>query len=145
MHDGATALRQSNGEAVHVSEPGVILDPAGEVVTSENPTLMNRLDAKVKEPMTLSKGTIALAVAIFVLLQVIFNYGSSFVSWARDDQTQKEQIQTIKTQGIETRADVQKMSDRLEEIQKAMQARDLKEAEKRGYELKAAEGDHGKK
>lgn len=137
--DGKAALRDVS---IHTSEPGTIFDPHGEKVEVKR-GLMARLDAKTAEDITLKKGTLALIVAGFVLLQVIFNYGGSFIGWARDDQSQKEQMTVMKSQVDEARKDMKELKDKFDEIQKSLQSQAVKDAEKRGYELGAIDGKTG--
>lgn len=129
-----------------IPRPGILFDPHGDRVTPKV-GLMARLDAKVSEDITLKKGTLALIVAGFVLLQVIFNYGGSFVGWARDDQSQKEQMITVKNQVDETRKDMKELKEQFNDIQKALQAQAIQAARGDGYKLGVTEtqADHGKK
>lgn len=124
---------------------GKIYDANGDTVHPVKHTFMARFDAKASEKVELSRGTVWLIGISLVLAGVIFSYGGSALSWAREDQATRER--TIQTQRDveEMRKDLKEMKDQFNEIQKAMQAQREQEAVKRGYELKAAEGDHGRK
>lgn len=143
----ANAFEQrTNGGVVHIKgEPEPILvDPRGAPIEPKKGGLMERVNAKGGEEVTLRKSTLWFIGVSLVLVQVAFSYGGSLLGWARDDQTQKEQINTLGAQVIETRNDVKDLKSQFTEIQKVLQAQAVKDAEKRGYELKAAEGDHSK-
>lgn len=150
----ATATAQlkeaaSNGkihDSFEPAAPGTILGTHGETLAPKK-GFMGRVDQKIGEDVTLKKGTLGLIALGFVLLQVIFNYGGSFMSWARDDQSQKEQMTNMKSQVDETRSDVKELNRKFDEIQKSLQEQALQAAKGEGYKLGVVEtqADHGKK
>lgn len=90
---------------------------------------LERKDEAMSEKVELSKGSLWLIGTLMVLAGLAFNYGGSLLGWSRDDAIYRQKLEAIT-------ADVK-------EIKEAMRKFELREAEKRGYELKAAEGDHG--
>ena len=149
----SAALRKENGHGYeHLREipkpignpEGKIVDPQGNTVSPAFPTLMARLDARTKEEITLSKGTLWLLGAAVVIVNLAFLFGGSLLGWAREDQAQKEQLSTVSAEVKQTRDDVKDLNRKFDDIQKTLQERAIQDARKQGYELKAAEGAHGK-
>lgn len=146
-----SALRKNGGfeivrdDAMPNGNPeGKIVDPQGNTLAPVHPTLMGRLDARTKEEITLSKGTLWLLGATVVIVNLAFLFGGSLLGWAREDQSQKEQLNSVQSQMTETRDDVKELNNKFDQIQKSLQEQALRDARKQGYELKAAEGAHGK-
>lgn len=154
MHDGATAkVREfevhTNGAAIHLSvdpniiEPGTILSPVGDVITTVKPTLMNRIDSKGAEKITLSKGTLWFVGVAFVLLQVVFSYGGSLLGWARDDQSQKEQIIQIKA-AMQAMVESQTRTEgKIEAFGDRLRVQEIQNGKGEGYKLGVLDGDAG--
>ena len=114
---------------------GKLYDPQGKTISPVRLPLMARIDQKASEKVELSRGTIWLIATALVLAGVIFSYGSTFVAWARDDETQK-----VKTANIERQ--VEEMRGEIKDLKKMLEDQRYQDALKRGYELKAAEGAH---
>lgn len=144
----ATQLREveiyPNGD-VHVSiEPnstqGAVLDAHGDVATVPEKGLMVRLDAKAKENITLSKGTVAAIGLIPVILMLVLNYGAAAFGWVRDDQSKTLQIQQLQN-------DVNSMKEDVKTIKETMQKQQVDDAKATGYKLGVTEtqADHGKR
>lgn len=112
---------------------------------TEAHTLMARLDQKAGERVELSRGTIWLVATLIALTAVAGTYGISLVGWVRNDESQRAKLAEMQKDVEETRNDIKDLKNQFNELQKTLQALALKDAEKRGYELKAAEGDHGRK
>lgn len=132
-----------------------ILDERGDVITPRR-GLMNKIDDKGKEAVTLSKSTLWFIGTGFILLQVIFNYGSSALSLARDDQSQKEQITSIQNNlatktktddetAKEIRAQIDKLNAKFDTLQTALNNQAVKDAEQRGFRLGATTDPQGGK
>lgn len=135
-----SALRKENGNGLEIVSPipkpnGKLLDALGNTVSPAKPTLMARIDEKATQQITLSRGTIWLVATGLVLAGVIFSYGSSFVAWSRDDEGQRVKMANIERQ-------VEELNKKFDAFNDAAITQRIKDAEKRGYELKAAEGDH---
>lgn len=90
------------------------------------------VDNKVAESITLSKGTLWLIGVGFLCIQLLFNYGGSAISWARNDQTNVEATKSLKKQveDLDKKVD-DKYSDMHSDI-KEIQS-DMKEMN-RGYQ-----------
>ena len=97
---------------------------------------LERKDEAMSEKVTLTKGTLWLVATVLVLAGLAFNYGGSLLGWSREDAQQREKLQQITNDVQAIKQDVKALSD-------ALRAFEIREATKRGYELKAAEGDHG--
>lgn len=157
MSDGQAAARvqlrevATNGAIaadIHITAepqtaPGTLLDATGAEITARKPGLMARVDEKGAETVTLRRSTIWFVATGLVLLQVIFNYGGSFIGWARDDQSQKEQMTTMKGQVDETRNDMRDLKSQFTALQKVLQDQAIATAKKEGYELGAVDGKTG--
>lgn len=109
----------------------------------ETHSLMVKIDEKAKERIELSRGTVWLLATVLVLAGVIFSYGSSMLGWVRDDQSHRTQLNELQKDVNEMRQDMTEIKRQFDDLQKTLQTLAIKDAEKRGYELKAAEGDHG--
>lgn len=107
-------------------------------------TFMSRIEGKGSEDVTLKKSTIWLMGAAVIILQLMFNYGGSMLAWARDDESQKGQINKIQSDIQQMEKNMTEMRTDFKDIRKNMDTQAIKDAEKRGYELKAAEGAHEK-
>lgn len=132
------AVRDNGGLEVHDAIPmpnGKLFDAQGQTVRPAAPTLMARLDVKAAEKVELSRGTLWLMGTALILAGVVFSYGSSIIGWARDDESQRVKMATIERT-------VEEMRGELRELKQLLQDQRVKDAEKRGYELKAAEGAH---
>ena len=151
--------RYMNGQAMenggHVEVLGIpkpplpfeprILDARGDTVKPVYPTLMARLDAKTTEQVTLSKGTLWLLGAAVVIVNLSFLFGGTLLGWARDDQSQKEQLNKVQSQMTETRDDVKALNAKFDDIQKTLNQQAIKDAEARGKELGYSVGRADKK
>lgn len=98
-------------------------------------SLMARLDEKGQKEITLRQSTLWFVGAVLVLAGVVFSYGTSAIGWIRDDETQRVKMANVERQVEEMRGEIKALTNMLLEQR-------VKDAEKRGYELKAAEGDH---
>jgi hypothetical protein len=136
-HGAATKLREVVDEIQKPDEPlpGKLFDPSGHTVHPVKRGLMARIDEKGSESVTLRKSTLWFIGTALVLFQVLFNYGGSIIGWARDDQSQKEQMTTMKNQVDETRNDVKELKTQFTELGKILQSQAVKDAEARGYKL----------
>lgn len=113
-------------------------------VPKKEPTLMARIDAKVKEPITLSKGTLALFAAGMVLLQVIFNYGGSFVGWAREDQSQREKMTQIQSQMDAQKDAMDRLNSKIDNLQATITKAAIDDAKATGYKLGVTDAHNSK-
>lgn len=149
----SAAVRKENGHGWEIVPPipkpeenleGKLYDPQGNTVSPAASTFMGRLDARTKEEITLSKGTLWLLGAAVVIVNLAFLFGGSLLGWAREDQSQKEQLNSVQSQMAETRDDVKSLNEKFDKIEEKLNDQALRDARKQGYELKAAEGAHGK-
>lgn len=142
----------SNVAAIRQPDPHTtdgILDAHGDAVQVQK-GLMVKIDAKASERIEVSKGTMAafstVPALVVAILMLIFNYGTGLLGFARDDQAQKEQINTLNTnfekfvgayqeEQRDRRNEMKDMKDKWDEFMKAQHARDLKEAELRGVRI----------
>lgn len=133
-----SALPQNGGFEIIQPVPkldGKIFDARGDTVRPATHTIMARLDAKTTEQVTLSKGTLWLLGAGVVILNLVLSYGGSMVGWVRDDQNQRTQLNSVQDQMKETRDDVKELTNKFDDIQKALNAQAIKDAENKGKEL----------
>ena len=138
--DGQAMENGGNVEVIGIPKPPIpfeprILDARGDTVRPAHPTYMARLDARAKEEITLSKGTLWLLGAFVVIVNLAFLFGGSLLGWAREDQSQREQLNSVQSQMIETRNDVKSLNDKFDKIQEGLQAQALKDAEEKGKEF----------
>ncbi len=157
MHQ-ATAPRlydvPTNGN-IHISvepnapeSPGHILDKHGDEFVPPQPGLMVRLDKAGSERVEVSKLTMWAIGVVPVVLVMVFQYGAAALGWARDDQTQKVQLQQMQNDQKETRDDIKALKAQFDDIQKTLQLQAIADAKKAGYELGAVDngvGHAGKK
>lgn len=112
-------------------------NPAGITAEPERPKAwIERKDEAMSEKVELSKGSLWLIGTLMVLAGLAFNYGGSVLGWSRDDAMHREKLQQINS-------DVQTIKQDMKNLNEAIRDMQIREATKRGYELKAAEGDHG--
>lgn len=147
MNSGAAATQLREVQVytpdLHVSiepngpEPqGTLLDSHGDAMPPVKKGLMVRIDAKAKEEVTLSKGTVWMIGAVPVILAVALNYGAAAFGWVREDQSKTLQIQQLQNDVNTIKDDVRAMKD-------IQQQQAIKDAEKRGYQLGAVDGTTG--
>jgi len=103
--------------------------------THRRATLVEKIDRKTAETVTLSKGTLWLLGAAVVILNLAFTYGGSLLGWSNGQERLRMTVEVLATQMTE-------LNRKVDAMQEAQRVKDIKDAEKRGYELKAAEGDH---
>lgn len=144
----APAIEQKGGKMHAIPKPvddftnGKIFDAHGDTVRPTTPTIMARLDQKASEKIELSRGTVWLIATALVLAGVIFSYGSSAIAWIRSDEGIRVNQGVMQKDMEEMRKDMDKLNGKFDELQKSLQLQREQDAVKRGYELKAAEGDH---
>lgn len=137
--------RDVNNRNGNSETPGTSLDVKGEAITPRR-SFMETIDSKAKEQVTLSKGTLWLIATVFILAQVMFNYGSSIVGWARSDEGQSKDISTMRTQIDETRTDVQRLNEKFDKLQESLTQQAIQDAKVQGFKAGVAEtqSDKGK-
>ena len=98
-----------------------VLGPDGRTAPPAYPTIMARLDEKVAEKITLSKGTVAALTIAPAVLMLVFSYGSSLLGWAREDQSVRSEVQQLKESVRELKIQVTDMQKMLtdDQIQRA--------------------------
>lgn len=126
----AKALSRFPDGSRTAAEPDATAEPA------KKDSWLERKDEAMSEKVTLTKGTLWLVATVLVLAGLAFNYGGSLLGWSREDAQQREKLQQITSDVQAIKQDIKALSDTLRQIE-------LREATKRGYELKALEGDHG--
>jgi flagellar biosynthesis/type III secretory pathway protein FliH len=110
---------------------GHTLPPSKEVPT----TFMANLDKKGSEEVTLRRSTLWFIGTGLVLATVLFSYGGSAISWVRDDESQRLQIQQVQNELKSIKENQDKMmllieAERTERITQAIQ-----NAKQEGYKL----------
>jgi len=76
-------------------------------------SMVKAVDKKVAESITLSKGTLWLIGVGFLVIQLLFNYGGTAISWARNDQTNVEAIKALRDQMA---ADKSSLNDKIDSM-----------------------------
>lgn len=120
-------------------DPGTILNSHGDELPPVKRGFIVTIDKKAGETIELRKGTLWAIGIVPVFLMVMFSYGSSALGWARDDQSQKERMSVLEMK-------VDSLTKAIDTMVEKQNAQAIKDAEVRGYNLKAAEGpEHGAK
>lgn len=99
---------------------------------------MAKVDEKTSERLEVSKGTLALIGLTPAFLMLVFSYGSSALGLARDDQTQKLDIQRLQS-------DVNDLKQDTRDIKKTLQQLEVKDAFKLGATQSQPAEEKGKK
>jgi hypothetical protein len=114
------------------------------IPTKEASGFMVKLNEKASEDVTLKKGTLWLLGAAVVILNLLFSYGGSFISWVRADTTRVNQLESVQKDVGELRKDVDGFSTKLDEIQRAMQAEREQRLKIEGFKAGVAEAQSDK-
>ena len=130
-----------NGGSYKIVDPlGHTLPPSKEVPT----TFMAKLDEKGSQEITLRRSTLWFIGTGLVLATVVFSYGSSAVSWIRDDESQRLQIQQVQNELKSIKESQDKLMLLIEKEREARIVQEITNAKALGYQLKAAENpEHG--
>ena len=138
------AIPQPN-EPIQMRPRGKILGPRGDTLRpKEAHTFMAKLDEKGSQEITLRRSTLWFAGTGIALAAVVFSYGSSVISWARADESQKMQILQLQNDVTSVKDSVQALKELIEKEREARVAQEIQNAKALGYQLKAAEGpEHG--
>ena len=105
---------------------------------------MSKLDAKGSEEVTLKRSTLWFIATALVLASVVFMYGSSAISWVRDDENQRLRIQQLQNDVNSVNEKVDKLTVLIEKEREARIVQEIQNAKALGYQLKAAENpEHG--
>lgn len=146
---GVTALMANNGQATVMHDDSRVISVVPKTKTEpplvpekEAHTLMARLDAKGSEEITLRRSTLWFIGTALVLAAVLFSYGSSMFAWVRDDQDQRNGLNSVKQQVGDLNRQMDELRGEVRLLTNMLQDLRVKEAEKRGYQLKSAEGEH---
>ena len=99
---------------------------------------MAKVDEKTSERLEVSKGTLALIGLAPAFLMLVFSYGSSLLGIARDDQTQKLDIQRLQS-------DVNDLKQDARDIKRTLQQLEVKDAFKLGATQNPPTDEKGKK
>lgn len=143
-----SALRKENGGGYEhlreipkpTGEPdGKLYDEQGHTISPATPTLMARLNEKSKDEFTITKGMAGIIVILLTAFGIFLGY---IVPSIREGERESQKILGIEREVQSMSGEMQKLNTKFDDIQKSLQQQALKDAEKRGYELKAAEGDH---
>lgn len=122
--------------STHPDRPEVrILDPTGKVIPTPRTTLMARLDTKVQESVTLTKGTLWLLGAVVVILNLSVLFGGSLISWARSDQSQVEKQIQMQSDMKRLGDSQDRMEQRFEKLDDRLQQQEKLNERTRGYQL----------
>lgn len=97
--------------------------------------VMDKINAKAKETLTTTKGTMLLVGLIPAFLTVILSYGSSVVGWVRNDQTQIEkQIELQKSIDMILK-NQEAMSQQQQDLNKRLTQMEIQSAKVEGFKL----------
>lgn len=151
-HTGGTmsALRKENGHGhehlYEIPKPtenldGKIFDARGATVHPATPTLMARLNEKSKDEFTITKGMAAIIAICLTAVGLFIGY---IIPEIRQGARESEKVLSMEKEISETRDDMRELKAQFTKIQESLQQQAVRDGEKRGYELKAAEGSHGK-
>jgi uncharacterized protein HemX len=113
----------------------VMKDAASEIYPPTKVTLMEKLDAKTTQKTTLTNGTIWLVGTCLVLAMVLFNYVGSIIGWTRSDEANRQQTTVLQNDVKEMREQMNKLESQFAEIQKALTAQAIRDAENKGKAL----------
>ena len=108
--------------------------------TQPKNSLIMAVEKKTSEKIELSKGTLWLIGAIISLVTLAIAVSPQLFGWIREDQSKAEQLKQLQSEQTEIRRDLDRMSQKLDDIQKTFQQIEVKKA----YELGAADGNHSK-
>lgn len=97
------------------------------------------VEKRGSEKIELSKGTLWLLGAVVSLITLAVAVTPQLFGWIREDQTKAEQLKHLQIEQGEIRRDLNRMSQKLDEIQKTFQQIEVK----RAYEL-GAQDNHSK-
>lgn len=128
MPHGEANLK-TNGDLEHIAEP------------KEELSLMAKASEKSGEEIKVTKGFLLLVGFVPVFLSLILQYGGSLVGWAREDQSKILNIQQVQNDQQETRRQMESLNNKIDEMQKTLRERDLKDARIEGYKLGQMEND----
>ncbi len=121
-------------------ESGKLYDGSGHTIPQKTEAgWMVKLNEKASEDVTLKKGTLWLLGAGVVILNLLFSYGGSFVSWVRTDQNRTTQAEAVQRDVGELRKDMEKLQVQISDMQKAMVADQLQRAKIEGFKAGVAE------
>lgn len=134
----ATALRDVTD--IHISarpdkDAPLLVDARGAVIPTSRTTLMARIDAKGSEEITIRRSTMWFVGTVIAVLPVAIVLAVMLVGWARDDQTQKMQIQQLQND-LNVMKDFQKTNaEKLDKLADLMTDRKVQDAKVQGYTL----------
>lgn len=133
-HTGGTmsALRKENGNGgVEIfPTPEGILDQRGKPVAPS--TFMARLNEKSKDEFTITKG---MATIIAIALTAVGLFLGYIIPEVRQGARESEKVLGMEKEIQETRDDMRELKTQFGEIQKALQAQAVKDAETKGKEF----------
>ena len=143
-YKGEKEMQQINNPVKPFSNGGgsSIVDHHGEEVKPARLTLMATLNQTAKEDVTLTKGTLTVIGALIALAGLSITCIVLFVGWAREDQSNREKTVQIQSTLDQVQKEQEQINSKLDKLTEKLQQQREAEAVKRGYELKAAEGDH---
>ena len=98
-------------------------------------SLMAKLESASSEKIELSKGTVFLIGLIPVFLGLILSYGSSFIGWAREDQSKSEQLKMLQKDVQSLRDESKEIKEQLEHIRESLRLQEIQNAKVSGYQL----------
>lgn len=97
---------------------------------------MVRANSKLAEQVTLSKGTLWLIATLFVLANLLFNYGGSLIGWSRDDATLKADVK-------EMRKDVDELKVQIGDMNKSVIEERINRERQEGFKTGVAAATQG--
>ena len=107
---------------------GKIVDEHGDTIKSHGRGLMVRIDARASEKVELSKGLIAAIGFLPAFVMVLFYWGGSAIGFISNNAETRMTLQRLEQKQEMVESD-------LKSIKHSIQQMEIKEAEKRGFEL----------
>lgn len=109
-------LENSNGvNSALNSDPLTIVSPTGTPIHVDKGWLA-RMEKKLSEQITLSKGTLWLIATVLVIANLAFNYVGSALTYAREDGSTKTKIEALTVKVDQMAEQQSKMRDDVIEL-----------------------------
>lgn len=144
MNNGSGTVLEHDAQIPHESFMGGIVDSHGDAVRRK-PNLIERADRNMSEKVELTKGMLWLLGAGVVILNLSVSYGGTLVGWAREDQSQKEQLTQIQTNLKSMSETFERMDDRFKDIDGRLREQERLSDRISGFKAGVAEAQSDKK
>lgn len=144
MNNGSGTVLEHDAQIPHESFMGGLVDSHGDAVRRK-PNLIERADRNMSEKVELTKGMLWLLGAGVVILQLAISYGGTLVGWAREDQSQKEQMTQIQTNVKSISETFQRMDEKLGKLDDRLREQERIADRVSGFKAGVAETQSDKK